>query len=217
MLSATGIWQTYASNRYGILFYSLLASIAAAFGFTPLGLTDGVVQGFVALNLAAAAFAVRDTRSRRIALAVLIAALAARPGTAWLDQATSSATLIAWGILALLAAASALRFSLHGRAIGREQVYAALSAYLLAGFCFGLLYWVSDQLVPGSLAVGGVADEGGIPVTTAVYFSFVTIASLGYGDVLPLSEPVRGLAVIEVVGGQLYLAVMVARLVGAWR
>ena len=50
-----------------------------------------------------------------------------------------------------------------------------------------------------------------------MYFSFVTLASLGYGDILPLSDPARGLAIVEVVGGQLYLAVMVARLVSAWR
>ena len=54
-------------------------------------------------------------------------------------------------------------------------------------------------------------------VTTAIYFSFVTLASLGYGDVLPVSDPARGLAVLQVVSGQLYLAVLVARLVGMRR
>jgi hypothetical protein len=53
-------------------------------------------------------------------------------------------------------------------------------------------------------------------LTQAFYFSFVTLATLGYGDVVPLGEVARGLAIIEAVAGQLYLAVMVARLVSLY-
>src|SRR4029453_5872531 len=48
----------------------------------------------------------------------------------------------------------------------------------------------------------------------AVYYSFVTLATLGYGDYLPRTDLARGLAQFEVIGGQLFLAVMVARLIG---
>ena len=51
---------------------------------------------------------------------------------------------------------------------------------------------------------------------SAVYYSFVTLATLGYGDFLPRTEFARGIATFEVIGGQLYLAVMVARLIGAF-
>ena len=50
----------------------------------------------------------------------------------------------------------------------------------------------------------------------AIYFSFVTIATLGYGDVIPASAPAQGLAIVEGVGGQMYLVVLVARLVGLY-
>jgi hypothetical protein len=147
----------------------------------------------------------------------VVLALLARPGAAWLEQhALSRASLVAWALVALLAAASALRFALRGREVGREQVHAALSTYMLAGLCFGLVYWVLEQFVPGSLAGGG-SPEATLPVNATIYFSFVTLASLGYGDILPVSEAARGLAVVEVVGGQLFLAVLVARLVSAWR
>lgn len=119
--------------------------------------------------------------------------------------------------MALVAAASALVFSLRGREVGTEQVYAALSAYLLAGLFYGVLFWVLGQLQPGALSVAGDATPEALRVSTAVYYSFVTLASLGYGDVLPVSDLARGLAVTEVVGGQLYLVVLVARLVGSWR
>lgn len=219
--STTAIWPAYARHRYGILFYSLLLSLAIL-PILPLiraATVDGnVVELFLALNLIAAVFAVGEGMLRRVGLAALFLALAARLGSAWFGQgALSTGSLAAWGVIALLAAASALVYALRGQTVVAEKVYAALSAYLLAGIFFGVLYRAIDQSVPASLAVSGAAGPDSISTATAIYFSFVTLASLGYGDVLPLSDPARGLAVIEVVGGQLYLAVMVARLVSAWR
>jgi hypothetical protein len=204
----------YRRHRYGILFYSLLLSFAVL----PLGFSGDLFQIFLGLNLIAAVAALRAGFIRRAALVVVLVALAARLGAAWFNEdMLSTGSLALWGAIALLAAASALVFALRGQDVGGEQIYAALSVYLLAGFFFGLLYYVMDQLAPGSLAVGGTAGPDSISTGTAIYYSFVTLASLGYGDVLPLSDPARGLAVIEVVGGQLYLAVMVARLVSAFR
>ena len=82
---------------------------------------------------------------------------------------------------------------------------------MLAGLFFGQIYWALEQAVPGSLV-------GPDPVTdaTTVYYSFVTLATLGYGDYLPRTDLARGLATFEVIGGQLFLAVMVARLIGAF-
>ena len=216
--NTAGLWAPYGRHRYGILFYSLLVSLVVMPLSKPLGFNGNVAELFLAVNLIAAVVAVGEGLIRRVGLGVLFIALATRLGSAWFDQdALSTGSLALWGVMALLAAANALVFSLRGQAIVAEKVYAALSAYLLAGFFFGLLYWVIDQSAPGSLAVSGATGPDSISTFTAIYFSFVTLASLGYGDVLALSDPARGLAVIEVVGGQLYLAVMVARLVSAWR
>ena len=204
----------YRRHRYGILFYSLLTSLAVL----PLGFSGDLFQVFLGLNLIAAVAAVRAGFIRRLVLVVAFIALVARLGAAWFNEETlSSGSLALWGVVALFAAASALAFALRGQDVGREQIHAALSVYLLTGFFFGLLYYVMDQFVPGSLAVGGASGPESISAATAIYCSFVTLASLGYGDVLPVSDLARGLAVIEVVGGQLYLAVLVARLVSAWR
>ncbi|MEQ1800872.1 MAG: potassium channel family protein [Gammaproteobacteria bacterium] len=212
------LWAWYSEHRFGVLFYSLLASLLVSPVIHPLGLSGGVVEALLAVNLLAAALAIDRGPLRKVALATLTVALVARPGAATFGQdAVAVGSLAAWGVLALFAAANALRFALRGEAVGPEQIHAALGAYLLAGFCFGLLYWVLEQAAPGALSAGGVAAEGGLRVTTTIYFSFVTLASLGYGDILPLSDPARGLAVVEVVSGQLYLAVLVARLVSGWR
>jgi hypothetical protein len=205
----------YARHRYGILFYTLLLSLAVPPLLKPFGFGGYALEILLATSLVAAVAAIDSPLLRRIALATVAVAFVTRLGAALLGQrALSEGSLAVWGLFALIAAATALRFALRGQAIGAEQIYAALGTYLLAGFFFGLIYWVLEQFAPGSLAV-----PGGQPllVSTGVYYSFVTLASLGYGDVLPVSEAARGLAIAEVVGGQLYLAVMVARLVAAWR
>jgi hypothetical protein len=207
----------YTGNRYGVLFFGLLLSLVVSPVLYPLGFETGVIEALLAMNLIAATLALDKGPTRRAALLVLVIALLTRPAAGWLDQhSLSIASLAVWGVLALGTVAGALRFALRGRAVGSEQIYAALSAYLLAGLFFGVLYWVIEQAAPGSLSNGGASTEP-LRVTTAIYFSFVTLASLGYGDILPLSDPARGLAMVQVVGGQLYLAVMVARLVSAWR
>lgn len=218
MLAERRLSRWYAEHRYAVLFYSLLLSLCLPPILKQAGVTDGGVEFLLGANVLAAVSALERGSLRAAALTLLPLALLVRPGAAWLEQeALSRASLAVWAIMALVASAAGLRFALRGKTVGSQQVYAALSTYLLAGLFFGVLYWVLEHFVPGSLAAGGSNSPSGLPVASSIYFSFVTLASLGYGDILPVSDAARGLAVVEVVGGQLYLAVMVARLVGAWR
>ncbi|HEX6770040.1 MAG TPA: potassium channel family protein, partial [Candidatus Binatia bacterium] len=154
---------------------------------------------------------VGQARSHVVMLAVALIWLA-RPVTAWFDHPILSAiTLGLWTVIGLLAAAFALRFAMRATRVDAEHLYAALSAYLLAGIFFGLLYWVLEQLRPGTFAAAGEFSR-----MSAFYFSFVTLATLGYGDIVPRTDVARGLAIVEGVGGQLFLAVMVARLVSLY-
>ena len=109
----------------------------------------------------------------------------------------------------VLATGAAGRHAFGRGVVDRERILAALDAYLLVGLLFGVAYWMLDRQWPASFA--GVAP--GLDLPRAMYFSFVTIATLGYGDVVPTSPGARGLAILEGVGGQMYLAVLVAWLV----
>ncbi|MCL6741301.1 ion channel [Sphingomonas sp. RB56-2] len=119
--------------------------------------------------------------------------------------------LALYGLTGLIAAAGTLRFVVQSRQVDSETIFAALSTYLLAGLFFGVIYSAIEFMAPGSFTGPDPFDEA-----TAVYYSFVTLATLGYGDFLPRTELARGVATFEVIGGQLYLAVMVARLIGAF-
>jgi Ion channel len=215
--SASGLWHTYRNWRYAILFYSLLLTLAVGPLRGALGFHANLLELFLAINLLAAVAPIGGRKTRLVLLSILVVALAGRVGTAWLDQATlESMNLALWTVVALLAAASALRFALGARAVDREHLYAGLSAYLLAGIFFGVFYWVLERTWSGSFAIPGDGAQNNFSLPVAIYYSFVTLTTLGYGDIAPRSEVVRGLAIMEAVAGQLYLAVMIARLVSLY-
>jgi uncharacterized membrane protein YvlD (DUF360 family) len=200
------------NRRYTILFYSLLLTLVAAPLFAAFGFTGALIELFLAANLLAAVLPVDTGKDRRVLLITVTAVWLARPVTAWFDHpALSAMTLGLWTLIGLFAAAGALRFAMGAELVDAEHLYAALSAYLLAGIFLGLFYWVLEQIRPGTFAV---ADD--FSRMSAIYFSFVTLATLGYGDIVPRTDVARGLAIVEGVGGQLFLAVMVARLVSLY-
>jgi hypothetical protein len=202
----------YVRNRYAILFYTLLLTMSAAPLAATFNLPGAFIEFFFAANLLAAVMPGTAGSGRGTLLGLTAAIWLGRRLAAWLNQPALSAMILgAWTIIGLMAAANVLRFALRAKQIHAEHVYAALSAYLLAGIFFGLFYWVIDQIGPGAFAM-----TGEFSLMSALYFSFVTLATLGYGDVVPRTDLARGLAIVEAVGGQLFLAVLVARLVSLY-
>ena len=204
--------KPYQRRRYAILFYTLLATMVAAPVLSALKWSRSLFESFVAASLLAGIMPVVTVKSRRLLVIVAILAYVARPLAVWLGhRVLSSMALGIWTLIGLLAAVAALRFAMSATKVDAEHLYAALSAYLLAGTCFGLLYWVLEQISPSAFVFSGEFSQ-----TSAIYFSFVTLATLGYGDIAPRADIARGLAILEGVGGQLFLAVLVARLVSLY-
>jgi len=212
---ALGSWLH--AHRYGVLFYTMLLSIGIQPLLGVLELPSWPIDILLGLSLIQAAAAAATVRSRWALLGLIVAAVVVRLvgrllhwNVVVLDAATA-----AWTLAALLAAASAVRFMLRPARVGSETLYAALSAYLLVGLFFGILhYTLAAQLPDAYLVLGQPAAPANFPQAAAIYYSFVTLATLGYGDIVPVNDVTRGLSILEAVGGQLYLAVLVARLVG---
>jgi hypothetical protein len=97
--------------------------------------------------------------------------------------------------------------------ITRLRVLGAVALYLRLGMAFAAAYRLSVQLVPGSLA--NLPPEAGQlrGYSSILYFSFVTLTSVGYGDIVPVEPFVRTLSNLEAIIGQLYPATLLARLV----
>jgi hypothetical protein len=124
---------------------------------------------------------------------------------------------IHWGFLAAFFALTAARlFSyLHNsRSVSRADLYTAVSIYLLLGATWAALYGVMDALHPGSFQLGGHLTNR---QSDLIYFSLVTLSTIGYGDIVPLTGEARMLAALEGVIGVLYMAITVAILVSGYR
>lgn len=98
-----------------------------------------------------------------------------------------------------------------------DSVYGAFCGYLLTGLAFGHIYTIIEILAPGSFH-GSVAFDTEMPDARRhfllTYFSFITLATVGYGDILPATDTSRGLAIVQAIVGQFYIAVLVAELIG---
>jgi hypothetical protein len=99
-------------------------------------------------------------------------------------------------------------------AINLHRVLGAIAAYLLIGLVWSYAYVVADLLVPGSIHPTASVQEAVSPMARYVYFSFTTLTTLGYGDIVPVHPIARTLAVCEGLIGQLYPAVLIAGLLG---
>ena len=217
LLSRSSFSEWYFRRRHSVLFLSLLLTLILAPVTQEYQLPSGPLELLYLMNLAAAAVGLDSSRERKWAVAIVTLTAASRVMGRLLNlEAVSELAATLFVGLAILAACASLRFALSAERVNREQVAAALSTYLLAGHVFGVCYWQVEQLRAGSFAVSGVPVAAGtLDLPTCVYFSFVTLATLGYGDIVPLTPTTRGLAVSEAIIGQLYLAVLVARLIGA--
>ena len=99
-------------------------------------------------------------------------------------------------------------------AVTKETIFAALVIYMLMAYMWGRIYSLLEMLQPGSFSM----PEGHFFGDRLIflYYSFVTITTLGYGDITPLTDKASALSIIEAISGQIYLVVLVAWLVGMY-
>ncbi len=96
--------------------------------------------------------------------------------------------------------------------VEHETIYGAIVVYILIGLMWVFLYNLTEVLHPQSFSFSHAL--GSESRKALYYFSFVTLTTLGYGDITPVSDPAKSLAMLEAIVGQIYLTVLVARLVG---
>ena len=139
----------------------------------------------------------------------------------WMGQLAPSGSILQGGtslplMFLGMAVALILRNVFRQNTVTVETIYAALCAYLLAGLFFAMIYFGIARIDPQALSFVTPLEDAGKFMWECIYFSFVTLTTLGYGDVTPHSDIARSVAFIQALSGQLYLAVLVARLVGLY-
>ena len=171
-----------------------------------------VIELFFLLVLLAGAWAIAEHRRAALTLAalgVVIIAVALLP-TALFGAATplvrQGAALLA---VILLAAMVGFRVFAPGR-VTTDRIMGAIALYLLFGVVWGNAYEIVALADPAAFSAAADTGRG---IERWFYFSFVTLTTVGYGDVTPVSRAARVLAIGEALVGQLYPAIILARLV----
>jgi voltage-gated potassium channel Kch len=96
---------------------------------------------------------------------------------------------------------------------GSDMVLAAVCVYLLIGLLWAFINLTIETSSPGSFTIPPQSTEGAT-YSLFVYFSYVTLTTLGYGEMTPVSEVAQSWSVLESIAGQLYLTIVIARMIG---
>jgi hypothetical protein len=213
-------------TRFGFRRYSsieLLGSLIALFALTPLveDLPGGdfIEVCIMTVVLVSAMLAIGGhRRTLLIAGALLVPAVAGK----WLNHLHPHLVpphyFLGFG-LAFMAfvVMHLLRFILRAAHVNAEVLCAGISVYLIIGLIWTLTYVLVGKIAPDSFAFSGAADaKSGMTGFNAFYFSFVTLSTVGFGDVTPVSKIARTLATMEAITGTFYITVLIARLVAMY-
>ncbi|ODR96585.1 hypothetical protein AUC70_15110 [Methyloceanibacter stevinii] len=200
--------------NFGVLLLILCLLIVVAPIATSPATAFGIELLFNVVFIAGAYWLARGDSTRWVYLCLTLAALITRwgallTGAQWL-QVTSATVTLAWFALSIALIFGELA---RRRDVDANTIMGAVVAYLLLAVAFAYLYGIIEHIQPGSFA--------GLPANTdrahlgdaLIYFSLVTLTTVGCGDIVAVSGPARPLAGLEAACGTLYVAVMIARLV----
>jgi hypothetical protein len=203
------------TESYGLLLLMIIATYVLATTLSERwGATILVIAQITTVRLA-----LRTSLARRglLAVANVLFVAAAVGAVANLftehDSALRSYVFIAASALYVVAPVSIVRHIGYRREIDQEAMLGALAAYLLIGMAFAFAYRFVGSVQAGPF----FGADGDGDVSQDLFFSFVTLTTTGYGNLVPAANPGQSLAVLEALLGQLFLVTAVGKIVTAWR
>ena len=215
LLPVTSTTTSRPSWRFAYLLGSLfllilLHPLLAGYAWGPV-----LLDLFLSLVVIASVYAVSSAATTRMFFLLLVVPVL---GARWLLYFVPSDAVLLIGLavnaaFVALVAVSILLHVMGQDTITTETVLAALCVYLLFGVAWGLAYCLVEQLTPGAFLFPETVPANAM-LQQLLYFSLVTLTTVGYGDISPQSPFAQALANLEAILGQIYLAVLVARLVG---
>ncbi|MGO9454990.1 MAG: hypothetical protein ACLQDV_28680 [Candidatus Binataceae bacterium] len=212
----------YQGVRFWILFVGLLAFLM----LWPLAdeLSSHQVAPNIFRNMLLLSCILAVSNNARMAILVLVLALAL-VASRWLFEfgfgmVFASVSHGLGFVIMLIVAVSILTEVLRAREVTAHLVVGAVCVYLLLAITWAFLYYAIEVFAPGAILVRGqsISSPGALPVADSegikmLYISMATITTLGNSDI-PVTFLARQMATIEAITGQLYLAVLIARLIG---
>jgi hypothetical protein len=206
------------ANRYGLVI--VLIAVTYVVTVTVSGAYAQAVIVLIQLLAVWIVFGVSESpRARRIAgIALAVGALLAVTGlilgaVGRVDDVLRVLSVVS-ALLYLVAPVIITRHIARTSVIDRESVLGAIAAYLLLGMMFAYCYEAvaAIQSTPPFFGERGHGNPSNF-----LFFSFTTLTTTGYGDLVPAANPGQSIAVLEAIAGQLFLVTAVAKIVAAWR
>ena len=201
----------------GIELLLILAALFVSFPFVETLQASGLIESILLTLVLASAVLAIATGRRTVIIATFLAVptLAARWINHYRSDLIPAEVFLIGGILfVIFVIANLLHFVLRAPSVNTEVLCASISAYLLLGLVWTFGYWLIAELIPGAFAFNASAGaDTSMKGFNGLYFSFITLCTVGYGDITPVSKVARMLAATEAITGLLYVAVLIARLV----
>lgn len=120
-----------------------------------------------------------------------------------------------WAFFYLFTALLILFYVLKSSKVTGDFLYGAISVYMLIGNAWHAIYLVIYSFQPNAFVIGAAHNiDGVVSWSELLYFSFITLTTLGYGDIVPVTSSARSFAMLEAIIGVMYLAIIISRLVG---
>ena len=211
-----GLWATEVGLS---IFTGLLAlDVLVVSPLANLGLLGAsLVDSIFSLLLICGALALHPGRILRVLVAILVGIaiglrwMAAWQPRPWVVAAASLLVVVTFGCFAVIV----LKRVFGAGPVTRHRIHGAVCAYLLFGLMWAAAYAFIEQIFPPAFNVTGGAGLADKPVSRFVYFSFVTLTTVGYGDITAVHPLARTLVVAEALIGQLFPAIIIGSLVSA--
>ncbi|PTT87816.1 voltage-gated potassium channel [Pseudomonas sp. HMWF031] len=197
----------------------LLLGLILLFPFLEEGIFARTLLGIVSsIVLLVGAFAARQTR-RGVILKLGLALLGV--GLLWAALWTESIKIldlagIAYTVSLTVSFSSVIRYVLRRGPITADKLHGALAGYIMLAFVWSFVYALVEISSAGSFGPGRLDFMQPGTFFKLIYFSFTTLTTTGYGDVLPLTNHARSLVMVEEFSGVFYVGVVIARLAGLY-
>jgi hypothetical protein len=214
--------QILRAPKQGKFFYLFLAQVLLLALFPYLdkpGLSTIFFRLLGAAAFLSGVYAVSNKRAQWIT-ALILAVAAGGLNTLFVfrsDPKIAVPTLICTILFLVFTLVSLLRAVVRDDRVTHDTIYGALSVYLLMAIAWGAAYLLVVTVQPGAFSMDPARHANHVmDWFDCMFYSFVTLTTIGYGDIVPVTAQARSLSILEAINGTLYMAVLVARFVGLY-
>ncbi len=217
-LMPMNVRQPISAGKYGVTAFILSLTLFSLFivPLFPFAWMNRMYPLSFSCIFLSAAYSVRGKHSLLFRASLLVAVLTAISSFAAEGSFKSAARIVQFFFFILLVVALINQISASPEVSGKV-IMDAVAAYLLLGIAFGITVIVADSLVDGAYSEPLSSKNAGIikpDIRDALYYAFVTYTTTGYGDITPRHPLTKSLAMLISISGQLYVAIILALLVG---